>query len=181
MVIDPLTAVLNWAEPENSRGKGEKKTAINSIISKINEIITQLGAQNELGELTDVTISGTPADNELLAYDSGSSEWINQTASEVNLVNKGTPFNISETVETDGSGDLITASKNTAYNKSFGASTGNVPDIASSLAVSSIVETDGSSDLITASKNTGYNKVLSAFPAPRRDLLRSRFCAGIRT
>jgi hypothetical protein len=37
-----------------------------------------------LDDVTDVTIT-TPADNELLAYDSGSGEWINQTAEEAGL------------------------------------------------------------------------------------------------
>jgi hypothetical protein len=38
-----------------------------------------------IDDLTDVTITGTPADNELLGYDSGSSLWINQTAAEAGL------------------------------------------------------------------------------------------------
>jgi len=38
-----------------------------------------------LTDLSDVTITGTPADNELLAYDSGSGEWINQTPTEAGL------------------------------------------------------------------------------------------------
>ena len=46
---------------------------------------SQITANNELGELTDVTIT-TVADNEVLAYDSTSSEWINQTPAEAGLV-----------------------------------------------------------------------------------------------
>lgn len=45
-------------------------------------------AQSAVGvinDLTDVTISGVPADNEVLAYDTGTSEWINQTAAEAGL------------------------------------------------------------------------------------------------
>lgn len=38
-----------------------------------------------LNDLTDVTISGVPADNEVLAYDTGTSEFINQTAAEAGL------------------------------------------------------------------------------------------------
>ena len=38
-----------------------------------------------LDDIPDVTISGVPADNEVLAYDSGTSEWINQTAAEAGL------------------------------------------------------------------------------------------------
>ena len=42
-------------------------------------------AVGSLDDLTDVVISGTPADNEVLAYDTGSSEFINQTAAEAGL------------------------------------------------------------------------------------------------
>jgi len=42
------------------------------------------GAPYDLGDLDDVTITGV-ADNELLAYDSGSSKWINQTAAEAGI------------------------------------------------------------------------------------------------
>ena len=38
-----------------------------------------------LGTNTDVVITGTPADNEVLAYDTATSKWINQTASEAGL------------------------------------------------------------------------------------------------
>lgn len=43
----------------------------------------------ELNELHDVNIDGTPADNEVLAYDNASSMWINQTASEAGLIASG--------------------------------------------------------------------------------------------
>jgi hypothetical protein len=36
-------------------------------------------------DLTDATITGTPADNEVFAWDTGTAEWINQTAAEANL------------------------------------------------------------------------------------------------
>ena len=39
-----------------------------------------------------VEITGTPADNELLAYDNGSSKWINQTATEAGLLINGDTF-----------------------------------------------------------------------------------------
>jgi hypothetical protein len=38
-----------------------------------------------IGDLSDVTISGVPADNEVVAYDIGTSKWINQTAAEAGL------------------------------------------------------------------------------------------------
>lgn len=55
------------------------KTASSSFVMEpINTVVA-------LADLTDVTISGVPADNEVLAYDSGSSDWINQTAAEAGL------------------------------------------------------------------------------------------------
>lgn len=45
----------------------------------------QVATANELTELTDVTITSV-ADNEVLAYDTTSSKWINQTAAEAGLV-----------------------------------------------------------------------------------------------
>jgi len=41
-----------------------------------------------LNELTDVTITSV-TDNEILSYDSGSGDWINQTAAELNLSETG--------------------------------------------------------------------------------------------
>ena len=46
---------------------------------------SQVDTADALSELSDVTITGTPADNEVLAYDSSTSEFINQTAAEVGL------------------------------------------------------------------------------------------------
>lgn len=59
-------------------------------------VVTRVNANNgtilikvqngyELNELHDVNIDGTPADNEVLAYDSASSMWINQTPAEAGL------------------------------------------------------------------------------------------------
>lgn len=45
----------------------------------------QVDTADALSEMSDVTITGTPADNEVLAYDSSTSEFINQTAAEVGL------------------------------------------------------------------------------------------------
>lgn len=42
------------------------------------------GGSTAINDLTDVTIT-TPADNEVLAFDNGTSEWINQTAAEAGL------------------------------------------------------------------------------------------------
>ena len=46
----------------------------------------QIGTADELGELNDTTIDSSPADNEILAYDDGTSEWINQTPAEAGVL-----------------------------------------------------------------------------------------------
>ncbi len=51
--------------------------------------ISALSQADSVGSLTDTTITGTPADNELLAYDDTTSEWINQTAAEAGLAVAG--------------------------------------------------------------------------------------------
>ena len=53
-----------------------------------NYVDTQLLTLDTLGELTNVTITSV-ADNEVLAYDSSSGLWINQTASEAGLATSG--------------------------------------------------------------------------------------------
>jgi hypothetical protein len=50
------------------------------------EIFVKVQNGYELEELHNVLISGTPADNEVLAYDSASSLWINQTSIEAGLI-----------------------------------------------------------------------------------------------
>jgi hypothetical protein len=47
--------------------------------------LTGVGGGGSVDDLTDATITGTPADNEVFAYDTGTSEWINQTATEAGL------------------------------------------------------------------------------------------------
>jgi len=56
------------------------------------------GAWANLNDLNDVVVTGTPDDNELMAYDSGSGNWINQTAIEAAL----TPATLTT------KGDLLT-------------------------------------------------------------------------
>jgi hypothetical protein len=46
----------------------------------------QVDTADSLAEMSDVTITGTPADNEVLAYDNGDGKFINQTAAEAGLI-----------------------------------------------------------------------------------------------
>ena len=76
--LDAGTAKLtNVGEPTASSDAATK-----------NYVDTQLLTLDTLGELSNVTITSV-ADNEVLAYDSTSSEWINQTASEAGLATSG--------------------------------------------------------------------------------------------
>jgi hypothetical protein len=63
------------------------------------EIFVNIQNGYELNELHGVTVDDTPADNELLAYDSTSGLWINQTASEAGLtLTEGTGIDITSNV-----------------------------------------------------------------------------------
>ena len=49
----------------------------------------QVATEDTIAELNDTTITGTPADNEVLAYDTTASKWINQTAAEAGVASSG--------------------------------------------------------------------------------------------
>ena len=134
MTITPLTLPLHWAEPENSGSDQGKKTFMEGVINKINELITAINA-----DLLDFEITG-PADNDLLQYDTGTSKWVDRSLSEAGIE--------------------PSFSKNTAFNLDFGTGTTNIAEIGAILGNSQIVESNASGKLITASKNTGHNLVL---------------------
>lgn len=74
----------------------------------------QVKVQNgyELDELHNVVITGTPADNEVFAYDDASSTWINQTASEAGLATASHTHALDDltdvTAPTPSSNDVLT-------------------------------------------------------------------------
>ena len=79
----PTTTVTDILDEDTM--SSDSATALATQQSIKAYVDSQITANNELGELTDVTIT-TVADNEVLAYDSTSSEWINQTPAEAGLV-----------------------------------------------------------------------------------------------
>ncbi|MEL0016926.1 MAG: hypothetical protein VW715_17065, partial [Rhodospirillales bacterium] len=92
---------------------------------------SQVATANELSELTDVTITSV-ADNEVLAYDSTSSKFINQTATEAGLVTlTGTETLTNKTLTSPtidlstvtSSGDLAVADGGTGASTASGART----------------------------------------------------------
>ena len=72
-------------------------------------------SSNSLNALTDVTIT-TPVDNNLLAYDSATSNWVNQTAAQTGLLTSTDLTSYYTKTQTDG---LLTAKANqsTTYTK----------------------------------------------------------------
>lgn len=68
---------------------------------KLNFVVTAGGGgATALGGLSDVTIT-SPADNNLLAYDTGSSQWINQTAAQAGVSTVGHTHTESEITDLD--------------------------------------------------------------------------------
>jgi len=94
--ISPSEGMITWVEDEN----------VHYIYSGSSWSISITDYINDIG---DVTIS-SPADNEILAYNSATSQWINQTASEAGLepaFTKNTAFN----KDFAGSGSATTVSR----------------------------------------------------------------------
>ena len=69
----------------NTAAIGDDKVLVYKTATSTFVFEAQSGGAGAINDLTDVTISGVPADNEVLAYDTGTSEWINQTAAEAGL------------------------------------------------------------------------------------------------
>lgn len=67
---------------------------------KLNFVVTAAGGATSLDGLSDVTIT-TPVDNNLLAYDNGTSQWINQTAAEAGVSAVGHTHTESDITDLD--------------------------------------------------------------------------------
>jgi len=87
-------AALRVLSYDSATEKWVDRTLATAGIAAANDLSSHLGDGNNphvttISNLDDTTIDGTPADNELLAYDTGSSKWINQTAAEAGLATAG--------------------------------------------------------------------------------------------
>jgi len=101
------------------KGQSLSFTEMDNNFSNLNsDKLENITAEN-IGDLSDVVQTGTPADNELLAYDTGTSKWINQTAAEAGLSGL-TSFSVT-TGAASGAGAL-------AYNNATGVFTFNPVD-----------------------------------------------------
>lgn len=73
----------NHHDPIASSAQADAAT-LNFPLGQLDAAISAIGTIG-VDDLSDVVIDGTPADNELLAYDTTSGDWINQTAAEAGL------------------------------------------------------------------------------------------------
>jgi hypothetical protein len=81
------------------------ETKLGHINDDIDALYTLAEGDVDLADLADVVIT-SPADNEVLAYDSGSGDWINQTPAEAGLLDTTTAA--STYLKLDGSNDPYT-------------------------------------------------------------------------
>ncbi len=77
-------------------------TGLSGVLKAAAGVVSGSAAINEL---SDVAIT-TPADNEVLAYDTGSGDWINQTAAEAGLAVAGHTHAINDLSDVDTAGVL---------------------------------------------------------------------------
>ena len=83
LVIGTSSGITSFLDEDDMAS--DSATAVASQQSIKSYIATQIATENELSELNDVNITSV-ANEDVLAYDSGTSKWINQSAAEAGLV-----------------------------------------------------------------------------------------------
>lgn len=160
---------------------GTGKIPVGEIPSSVTDAMTYKGAWSAAGgtfpggspangDTYRISVAGTlpgPLTAEVgdsLIYDGTAIQWdlfqANLTIGDLisQVQQNGANLNALEIIETDGAKKFISVAKNSAYNKTFGAATGNVPEIAAGgIGNTHTVESNGSGQLISAAKNAGYN------------------------
>ena len=85
VLIHNGTKYVNVAILDSDTMSGASATTVASSESIKAYVDAEILTEDTIAELNDTTITGTPADNEFLAYDNTASKWINQTATEAGL------------------------------------------------------------------------------------------------
>lgn len=122
------------------------------------------------GDTYRISVAGTLSIGEaevgdLLVYDGSVPQWdlfqanltVGDLVGEVPQI--GVNLVASEILETDASKKLKTATKGTAYNKTFGPAAGNVPDIATGgITASQVIVSEAAAKLSSEAKGSAFNK-----------------------
>ena len=129
---------------------------------------TQIATEDTIVELNDTTITGTPADNEVLAYDTTASKWINQTAAEAGVASSGAKLSdFAATTSAElagiisdetGSGTLVFATSPTLVTPALGTPSAlvgtNISGTASNLTSGNVTTNANLTGEVTSSGNT---------------------------
>jgi hypothetical protein len=104
--VDDITTLSQKATPVDA-DRVKIYDSEDSDTFKWSELGDLPGGGGDLDGLSDVTIT-TPADNEVLAFDNGTSEWINQTATEAGLATSAHAHAIDDLTDVDTTTDAPT-------------------------------------------------------------------------
>jgi len=129
---------------------------------------TQIATEDTIVELNDTTITGTPADNEVLAYDTTASKWINQTAAEAGVASSGAKLSdFAATTSAElagiisdetGSGTLVFATSPTLVTPALGTPSAlvgtSITGTASGLTAGNVTTNANLTGEVTSSGNT---------------------------
>ena len=167
LTTSSLAAATLVIESEGISGNDNDTTLPTSAAVK-DYVDTAVLTEDTITELNDTTITGTPADNEVLAYDTTASKWINQTAAEAGVASSGAKLSdFAATTSAElagiisdetGSGTLVFATSPTLVTPALGTPSAlvgtNISGTASNLTAGTVTTNANLTGEVTSSGNT---------------------------